>query len=203
MGVGCPRGGSGGGVARLRYARDMASGYHIALLRGVNVGGKNRLAMEDLRGLVLEAGGAAPRTYIQSGNVVFEATAAAAKRVPGVLRSLLAERCGVNSPVVVRSAMELAAVAEGVPFRGKMADPASLHVMFLADRPTKARAGALDPDRSPGDAFALVGREVYLHLPNGVARSKLTNAYFDSTLGTVSTGRNWRTVQKLLGMCAA
>lgn len=182
------------------YARGMASLSHIALLRGINVGGKNRLAMEDLRGLVEEAGGKSPRTYIQSGNVVFGASAAAAKRVPGVLQALLAERFGIASPVVVRSAKEMAAVAGGVPFSGKRADPASLHVMFLADTPGKAAAGALDPDRSPGDAFALVGREVYLHLPNGVARTKLTNAYFDSTLGTVSTGRNWRTVQKLLDM---
>lgn len=180
----------------------MALQRYIALLRGVNVGGKNRVPMEDLRGLVIEAGGEEPRTYIQSGNVVFEASAAAAKRLAGELETLLSDRLGVKSPVVLRSAAELAVVADAVPFTGTRADPASLHVMFLAAKPAKPKAAALNPDRSPGDAFALVGREVYLHLPNGAARTKLTNAYFDSTLGTVSTVRNWRTVQKLIGMCA-
>lgn len=180
----------------------MATQHHIALLRGINVGGKNRVPMEDLRALVVEAGGREPRTYIQSGNVVFEASAAAAKRLAGELEGLLLERLGVKSPVVVRSAAEMAVVVDGVPFKGKQADPASLHVMFLAARPTKTGAAKLDPDRSPGDVFELVGREIYLHLPNGAARSKLTNAYFDSTLGTVSTARNWRTVGKLVEMCA-
>ncbi|MFG0260632.1 MAG: DUF1697 domain-containing protein [Phycisphaerales bacterium JB041] len=180
----------------------MAHRTHIALLRGINVGGRNRLPMEDLRSLVEQAGGERPRTYIQSGNVVFEASAPVAKQFATDLESLLEERVGVKSPVVVRSAAEIEAVPDAVPFSGPQADPASLHVMFLAAQPTKARAAALDPSRSPGDRFGLVGREIYLHLPRGVARTKLTNAYFDSILGTLSTARNWRTVQTLIGMCA-
>ena len=74
--------------------------------------------------------------------------------------------------------------------------------MFLAELPDSASVEALDPARSPGDEFAVVGREVYLHCPNGVARSKLTNSYFDSKLSTTSTSRNWRTVGKLLELAA-
>ena len=80
------------------------------------------------------------------------------------------------------------------------ADPAQLHVGFLAEAPTAARTAELDPDRSPSDAFELRGREVYLHFPNGTARSKLTVDYFDRVLETTITIRNWRTVGKLLEM---
>jgi uncharacterized protein (DUF1697 family) len=75
--------------------------------------------------------------------------------------------------------------------------------VFLADVPTSIRASALDPERSPPDEFVVQGREVFLRLPNGVARSQLTNAYFDSKLGTVSTLRNWRTVLTLLELASA
>ena len=70
----------------------------------------------------------------------------------------------------------------------------------MAGRPSAARVRELDPDRSPGDLFRVVGREIYLMCPNGVARTKLTNAWFDAQLGTVSTFRNWRTARKLLAM---
>ena len=78
-----------------------------------------------------------------------------------------------------------------------------LHVLFLADEPTSQSIGKLDPDRSPPDAFVVRSREVYLHLPNGAASTKLTNSYFDTKLATVSTGRNWATVLKLLELMQA
>jgi uncharacterized protein (DUF1697 family) len=105
-------------------------------------------------------------------------------------------------PVVLRSAAELRAVVRGNPFLEAGADPATLHVAFLADRPTAAAAASLDPARSPPDAFAVRGREVYLHLPNGGARSKLTTAWLDARLDTVSTVRNWRTVERLLALAS-
>jgi uncharacterized protein (DUF1697 family) len=73
--------------------------------------------------------------------------------------------------------------------------------MFLRDAPAKAKIAALDPDRSPPDTFVVKGREIYLSCPNGVGRSKLTNAWFDTKLATISTSRNWRTVLKLAAMC--
>lgn len=173
---------------------------HLALLRGINVGGKNRLPMKDLVEVFAEAGCDDVRTYIQSGNVLFAAAPEVAARVPGLVAAWITERFGYRTPVVVRTAEELRAVVSGNPFLKEGAAEATLHVMFLAEFPTPERVDALDPDRSPGDAFAVRGREVYLRLPNGVADSKLTNAYFDARLATTSTGRNWRTVTTLLAL---
>ncbi|MEM6797077.1 MAG: hypothetical protein AAF725_24095, partial [Acidobacteriota bacterium] len=93
----------------------------------------------------------------------------------------------------------LGARGEGLPAYGEDENKA-LHVGFLAASPAPERIASLDLDRSPPDAFSVVGREIYLHTPGGLARTKLTNAYFDSSLATVTTVRNWRTVHKLLAM---
>ena len=175
----------------------------IALLRGVNVGGKNLLPMGELSRIFLEAGCRDVRTYIQSGNVVFAASPRVADRIPGAVAKAVAKEFRLEIPVVLRSAEELRRVAARNPFLERGVDPERLHVAFLAEAPGRARAASLDPKRSPGDDFLLRGREIYLHLPNGVARTKLTNAWFDSNLATTSTLRNWRTVQKLLEMASA
>jgi uncharacterized protein (DUF1697 family) len=175
----------------------------LALLRGVNVGGKNRVAMKELAGLLAGAGLEEVRTYIQSGNAIFRAPRAKGPELPGLIAGLIAERFDLSVPVVIRSAEELSGVVRSNPFLEGGADPEALYVAFLADEPAAARIAALDPNRSPPDAFRVRGREVYLHLPNGVAGSRLTNDYFDSRLGTRSTARNWRTVLKLAELCGA
>ena len=91
-------------------------------------------------------------------------------------------------------------VASGPTPTGDQSDP--LHVYFLADWPEQAALKVLDANRSPGDSFVVQGREIYLYLPQGMARTKLTNIYFDGRLKTVSTARNWKTVAKLVEMCA-
>jgi uncharacterized protein (DUF1697 family) len=174
---------------------------HVALLRGINVGGKNRLPMADLATMFEDAGCRSVTTYIQSGNVLFQASPALARRIPSLIKKAIADGFDYDIPVLTRTAEELRKTLRGNPFIGAGAELERLHVAFLADRPAAARVKALDPDRSPPDAFAVRGREIYLHLPNGVARTKLTNAYFDSKLGTASTLRNWRTVVKLLDLC--
>lgn len=178
----------------------MSDGVYIALLRAINVGGTKKLLMADLRAMFEAAGCTEVRTYIQSGNVVFRADPALAERIPELIEGEIAASKGFQVPVVTRSAAELEAVVTGNPFLAAGADPAQLHVGFLAEAPTAARIAELDPDRSPGDGFEVRGREVFLHFPNGTARSKLTVDYFDRTLGTTITIRNWRTVGKLLEM---
>ncbi|MCA9706760.1 MAG: DUF1697 domain-containing protein [Myxococcales bacterium] len=175
-------------------------GRHVALLRGINVGGKNKLPMKTLAPLMSELGADDVATYIQSGNVVFSASAAVARRLPAALTEAIAERLGLQVPVLVRSADQWRAVIEGNPFEAEVTDPKTLHVGLLAKAPTPAQVAALDPDRSPPDAFAVQGATIYLHLPRGVAQTKLTNAYLDRTLGTTSTIRNWRTVQVIQAM---
>jgi len=173
------------------------SGVYVALLRGINVGGKNKLLMKDLVGLFEREGCADVRTYIQSGNVVFRAGASLAKGQVAGIADAIERMCGFAVPLVMRTAAELAAVVRENPFLESGADPEHMHVAFLAEKPEAARVAALDPERSPGDAFVVSGRELYLHCPNGMARTRLSNAYLDSTLGTTSTVRNWRTVVTL------
>jgi uncharacterized protein (DUF1697 family) len=170
----------------------------IALLRGINVGGKNKLPMKELAAACTKLGCRDVRTYIQSGNVVFAAEKAVADRFAAGLQRRIEAEFGLRVPVVLRSAAQLRAAVAGNPFVADGVAEPELHVAFLADAPAKAAVAALDAKRSPGDSFLVAGREVYLHLPNGVARSKLTNAWFDAQLDTTSTIRNWRTVLTLL-----
>ncbi len=172
----------------------------VALLRGINVGGRNSMPMKDLVAMFADAGCRDVRSYIQSGNVVFRASPALAVRIPAVLGKAISTRFGLQVPIVVRRAGELRQIARQNPFLRAGADPKVLHVAFLADEPDAARVAALDPNRSPPDEFAVRGSEIYLHCPNGFARTKLTNDYFDSKLATTSTVRNWRTVLTLLAL---
>ena len=175
---------------------------YVALLRGVNLAGKNRLAMTDLAAMFSASGCTDVLTYIQSGNVVFRASEACAARVPAAVANAIADRLGFRAPVVMRTAGELRAASRGNPFLKAGAAEDELHVMFLADRPSAAAVATLDPKRSPPDEFVVRGRDVYLRCPNGMGRSKLSNQYFDSKLETTSTIRNWRTVLKLVELTA-
>jgi uncharacterized protein (DUF1697 family) len=171
---------------------------HVALLRGINVGGKNSLPMKTLAAMFAKAGCKDVTTFIQSGNVVFSAPAPLAARIPKLIEKHIEQDTGLKVPVVVRSAKELEACLRKNPFLKAGCGENELHFMFLADEPGKAAVQTLDAKRSPGDEFKVVGKDIYLRLPNGVGRSKLTNAYFDAKLSTKSTIRNFRTVQKLL-----
>ncbi|MDQ3035818.1 MAG: DUF1697 domain-containing protein [Myxococcota bacterium] len=176
----------------------------VALLRGINVGGRNALPMKELAAMFVAAGCADVRTYIQSGNVVFHAAPAIARRVPGVIAKAIEDAFGFRTPVITRSAAELADIVASNPFLARGADAGALHVAFLDDEPSAAQLAALDPERgAPDDLFEAGGREIYLCCPSGLARTKLTNAYFDSKLATTSTFRNWRTVLQLLEMTSA
>ena len=178
--------------------RSSATGVTIALLRGINVGGKNRLPMKELAALFVDAGCEDVRTYIQSGNVVFRTGSTEGEDISTVISASILSRLGYQIPVITRTAREFQEIVQANPFVEAGAEADKLHFMFLAELPDSANVEALDTDRSPGDEFAVQGREIYLYCPNGVARTKLTNSYFDSRLSTTSTTRNWRTVQRLL-----
>jgi uncharacterized protein (DUF1697 family) len=173
---------------------------HVALLRAVNVGGKNKLPMADLVAMFEAAGCADVRHYIQSGNVVFRASTELARKIPSRIGEAIRKKFGFQPPLVVRSGAEMKVVVRANPFLRSGADPSHLHVAFLASAPGNAEAEALDPQRSPHDKFVLRGADIFLCFSKGVAGTKLTNAYFDSKLKTVSTLRNWATVLKLAEM---
>lgn len=181
----------------------MMATTNLALLRGINVGGRNKLPMTDLRDLFTEAGCRDVRTYIQSGNVIFTAEPDVLAKLPALIPTQIAARFGYPAPVVLRTAEQLGAVIRHNPFIADGTAEQDLHVLFLAGRPPAGSVGKLDPDRSPPDAFAVRDQEIYLRLPNGAGRTKLTNGYFDSKLATTSTGRNWRTVTTLFDLMNA
>ena len=162
--------------------------------------GHNVLRMKDLAGLFEAAGCTRVRTYIQSGNVVFQADRAVASRLPERIAARIAEQHGYRTTAVLRTREELARVCGNNPFAG--GDDKFFHVVFLPGEPAAAKVAALDPDRSPPDQFAVRGREIYLQLPAGVGHSKLTPAYFDSRLGMTGMARNWRTVERLHAMAS-
>ncbi len=165
---------------------------HIALLRAVNVGGTGKLPMADLRKLCEGLGFRHVRTYIQSGNVVFESPDAAA-RVKSALEGALARRMGKPCRVLLRSAKQLQALLTRNPFPD--AEPNRVLVVFLDAPPPK---GALDDWKIPaGERLHLAGRELFIHFPEGMGQSKLKVPFAD-----IGTGRNLNTVRALVEMAA-
>jgi uncharacterized protein (DUF1697 family) len=182
------------------YNPAMGKDSYVALLRGINVGGKHKLPMKDLAELLATTHCKNIRTYIQSGNVVFSATQAVARGLVTEVATKIGERFGFAVPVVIRSAAEMVEVVRNNPFLARGLSEKDLHVGFLASRPSAEAVAKLDHQRSPGDEFEVVGTEIYFYLPNGAGQTKLTNAYLDSRLATISTSRNWATVLKLCEM---
>ena len=173
---------------------------YVALLRGINVGGRNRLPMDELARSFEQAGCVSVRTYIQSGNVVFVAAPSTALKARESVAAAVSARMGTGIPIVLRSVADLARVVEENPFLAESQDPRTLHVGFLSERPSPNRAASLDPDRSPPDEFVASGKEIYLRLPNGMSGTRFTASYVERVLGTAATFRNWRTVVNLLNM---
>ena len=164
----------------------------VALLRGVNVGGKRTLSMAKLRDLAEGLGYDDVATYIQSGNLVLR-TSDSASKVERDLAAAIAGLGGVQPAVIVRTRAELQKVVRGNPFLRRGEEEKACHVVFRA----KAATPRLDlPAYAPEEAAA-VGKELYLFLPNGMGRSKLAADLAKDT-SAVGTTRGWRTVTKLL-----
>jgi uncharacterized protein (DUF1697 family) len=169
---------------------------HIALLRGINVGGKSVLKMADLRDICESVGCTDVFTYIQSGNVVFSHATTSADTVAKALQQALANATGRDIPVMVRSRAHFQRIVDKNPY--PKAAPKTLHVAFLAAAPEAAKIKAFDREKYAPEEFLVVGREAYLHLPNGVGTSKLVPALTPKL--PAATLRNWNTVQRLLEM---
>jgi uncharacterized protein (DUF1697 family) len=177
---------------------------YVALLRGINVGKNRRMAMADLRALLTEAGHTNVSTHIASGNVIFETPERGAAAVEKSLEQAIEQRFGFAISVMVRSERQLAGVLDGNPFLERAADSGHLHVGFLKAEPSAAEAKALAELDFGREEFALRGTEVYLHLPDGLGRSKMPTAVFDRALKqTPATVRTWKVVTKLRELAEA
>jgi uncharacterized protein (DUF1697 family) len=168
----------------------------VVLLRGINLGARNRVAMEDLRALVGALGGEDVQTYVQSGNVVFRSSVPASDLVSTIERGIQ-RKLGLDVTVLLRTKGQLAQVVRENPFVGPGIAPTELHVTFLAHAPDPEHVAQLAERRFDPDRFAVAGQDVYLHCPNGYGRSKLSNAFFERRLAVPATTRNWKTVTTL------
>jgi uncharacterized protein (DUF1697 family) len=168
---------------------------YVALLRGINVGGNRPIRMADLRGMIEAAGGNSVVTYIQSGNVVFDHASRSAANLTVQLGAAISKAAKFDVDLVVRTAKELDDVIGKRPF--KEAAPESLHVVFLPAPVTPAKLASIDLAAFAPDRYALVARELYLCLPNGLGTSKLAATILRHKALAGGTARNWRTVLAL------
>ncbi len=178
----------------------MATTY-IALLRGINVGGHARLAMADLRDTLEALGHGDVATYLQSGNAVFTSDRTDADELGAELTERLTADFGVSPTVMIRTAHELVAVAEANPYLEQArADPTRVHVGFLSAEPADPSAFSFDLEGYAPEELVHDGRTVYLHLPNGIGRSRLAADLAKRASDVELTMRNWRTVARLVEM---
>lgn len=177
-------------------------GLHVALLRAINVGGRNRVGMADLRAMFEAVGFAGARTLLQSGNVVFAVTVRkSAAALEALLEKEAAARLGVEVAFVVRTTVEWQTLIDGNPFtKQAKANPSHVVVMCLKAAPTADAVDALraaNMARNGRETLQCIDRDLYIVYPDGIARSKLTNAVIERHLATTGTARNWNTVLKL------
>lgn len=179
-----------------------APSARIALLRGINVGGHNKVAMSDLRKLCEGLGLADVKSVLQSGNLVFCSDRKTDTELESLLEKETAKRLGVSADYIVRSGAELARVVARNPFAKEAKDdPSHLLVMFLKSAPKTKNVDELRAAIKGRETVANDGKQLYIVYPDGIGRSKLTGTLIERILGTKGTARNWNTVLKLLALC--
>jgi uncharacterized protein (DUF1697 family) len=170
---------------------------HVVLLRGINLGSRNRISMPELRSALEEVGFGDVRTHLQSGNVVLE-NRAKPESVGRKVERLISDRFGLEIPVVVRSRAQLAAVVKRNPLAKVATDPKRYQVTFLSAKLSAKVVRELEEAAAPEERVVVAGREVYAWHPKTIARSKLWTKLAGKTLGVTATSRNWATVEALL-----
>ena len=174
---------------------------YVAMLRGINLGAKRRLAMADLRELLEGLGYDDVRTHLQSGNVVLR-TSGSAVALKRKIEAALATHCGFDVEVVVRTKAQLDKVIAQNPFKDEASDNARYLVVFLEKAPPAAWRRSIDAGDYEPDEVAVHGKEIYLWLPKGVHDSKLAREATGKGVG-VATARNWNVVTKLAELAAS
>ncbi|MCK9926651.1 DUF1697 domain-containing protein [Frankia sp. Mgl5] len=178
---------------------------YAALLRGINVAGKAKVRMPDLRRIFEDLGNRDIQTYLQSGNVVFSAPPEAgdAQEVAAGIRRKMISDLDVDVAILLRTGAELTEIVAASPFLDREEDYTKLHVTFLDQVPGEAAVDRFTVPAGESGIPAIIGRNVYLHCPDGYGRTRLSNVYIEKKLGTVGTTRNWKTVLRLCELAAA
>lgn len=172
---------------------------YIALFRGINVGGNNKLPMKELVSVLEGLGMKEVRTYIQSGNVVFFCGETGRKKLGARISAAIKQSHGFEPWVLLLQADELAKAIRDNPFPQAEAEGNTLHFNFLKSAPPAPNLAGMEKIKNAGESFQLKGAVCYLHAPDGIGRSKLA-ASMERLLGVPMTGRNWNTVEKLREM---
>ncbi len=168
---------------------------HVALLRGINVTGKHILPMRDLQAIFVEAGAKDVSTYIQSGNVLFNAPPKSIAHIAENVHARVESDFGFISPIVVRATSDLSTLPSRNPFLPRISDFSRLLVFFLE---RESLASQIDLSRFAPDEFAFSPTELFAYFPRGVGQSKFNNTHLEKLAGSPATGRNWNTVLKLI-----
>ena len=177
---------------------------YVALLRGVNVGGKKKVAMADLRGLLTDLGFQDGQSLLQSGNLVFRADGRSGDEVERLLETETERRLDLSTAFFVRTAEEWRAIVAANPFpKEAERDPARLLVVALTGEPDADAVEALRGAITGPETVRAEGRQLYAVYPDGIGRSRLTLDLIEGKLGTRATGRNWNTVLKLGALSGA
>lgn len=174
---------------------------YIAILRGINVTGHNKLPMADLRNQLTKLGSENIQTYIQSGNVIFESNETAPKKLAEQIKTMIEKEWGYDVPVIVFEPDYLQSVIENNPFlNGRNEDITKLHVTFLDEEPKIENLKKLEEYNYPPDELIVQETAVYLFCPNGYGRTKYNNNFIENKLKVTATTRNWKTCNTLLEM---
>ena len=175
----------------------------ISLLRGINIGGHHLIPMPALRTLYESLGMTDVTTYIQSGNVVFRTDRIDRSSLELLLEEEIARALGFPVAVIVRTPLQLSAIIRACPYAGRAGiDTKRLAVAFLKSKPSAMRIRALRALTAKGlDEYTITGRALYMHCPQGFAKTMLTNAFLEKHLLVKVTARNWKTTVTLLEMC--
>lgn len=169
---------------------------YIALLRGINVGGKNKIPMSELVKSLEGLGFQHIRTYIQSGNVVFQSAAPQKTEIAGQIIQAIQKSHGFAPSTLVVSLAEFKKAIDNNPFGEAVSEPKSLHLYFLETEPPTPDLETLEEIKQARERFQLTGKIFYLHAPDGIGRSKLATRV-EKALGVAATARNWRTVNQI------
>lgn len=172
---------------------------YIALFRGINVGGHNKLPMKELRALMGGLGYGNVKSYIQTGNVVFQTEENNKRKISSTISSTVEERYGFKPSVLLLEMEEMKEAVDSNPFPEAESEPKSLHLSFCVSEPSDPDLESLESVKKESERFKLKGRVFYLHAPKGIGRSKLAGKT-ERALGVSMTGRNWRTVHKIMNM---
>lgn len=171
------------------------------MLRAINLGSHNPVAMAALRDVVSDLGFSDVRTLLQSGNLVFRAEKRSPKDLERLLKSEAKAKLGLDTDFFVRSAKDWKVLVERNPFPEEASrDPAHLVVMFLKDIPRAESLAALRATIRGREVVGIEGKQAYIVYPDGIGRSRLTNALIEARLCTRGTGRNWNTVLRVAAL---